>query len=743
VRRPDRESARPRAGRGAPAVLDPAAILERLRAAGAPVSLRELADVLELDREERVDLKRALRALVREGLARRLPRARYEVAEAGALVAGRLRRSLARVGFVCTDRLDEPDVMVPARHLLDAMDGDRVLARVTRVDESGRREGRVVRILERRHARLWGEFHAAGRGGRVAPYVERFPGDIEIPPGACADAADGMVVGVELTRFPSGPGGAAGRVVETLGYPEEPGVDLQVVLRKYGLSADFPPEVEEEAARVAHEPERDEIARRVDYRRQPVVTIDSETAMDFDDAVSVEELRHGGWRLYVHIADVSHYVRPGGALDGEAFRRGTSVYFPGFAVPMLPRLLSDDWCSLRPEVDRLVLTCVIDFDRAGVPGKSAFHAGIIHSAARMTYTSVKKILEDHDAEERARYQTLVPLFESMERLCARLLARRRERGSLDFDLPEAEIVLDEEGRTRHILPSERNLAHRVIEEFMLAANEAVARRLHEARIPAVYRIHERPNPRKLQELDDLLRGFGYGLGADPEQVRPADLQQVLALVEGKPEERFLSTAILRSLQLARYSDQNAGHFGLAAPLYTHFTSPIRRYPDLAVHRLLRRVLEPEPLGAEERKDLHARMPGVASESSRLERQADEAERELVEWKTLAYMNERVGEEYEGWVAGVMPFGVFVRLDDLFVEGLVHVSALGEERFQFVERGHFLKSERRRAVIRLGDRVRVRVDRVNTLARQVDFSLLEHRGEPWHALTRRRGKSRFH
>jgi ribonuclease R len=440
---------------------------------------------------------------------------------------------------------------------------------------------------------------------------------------------------------------------------------------------------------------------------------------------------------------VSHYVRPGSPLDAETRRRGTSVYFPGFAVPMLPQILSSEWCSLKPRTDRLVFTCVIDFDAEGEPGAVDLHRGVIHSAERMTYTSVAKILVDRDPAERRRYEPLVPLFERMERLCLRLLERRRRRGSLDFDLPEIQIVLDEGGRTRQILPFERNLAHRVIEEFMLAANEAVARHLRRARIPALYRIHERPDPRRMADLDQLLKGFGYGLGADPLEVKPVDLQQVLERLAGRPEERFLSTAVLRSLRLARYSHENAGHFGLATPLYTHFTSPIRRYPDLIVHRLLERTLERRPLAEEEQEAWRQSLPGIAEETSRSERLADEAERDLVEWKTLAYMHERAGEEFEGWVAGVAPYGLFVRLDDLFVEGLVHSSTLGNERFRFEEKGHMLRSERRGAIIKIGDRVRVRVDRVNALARQIDFSLMAHRGRPWASLTGPGRRSKLH
>ncbi len=733
---------RSRPGTQAPALHAPD-ILERLRAAGGSAALRDIVGDMDLDRPARQELKRLLREMVVQGMLRKLPRARYALVEGEGLVTGRVRRSLARVGFVVPDSLDAPDILVPVRHLLDAMDGDRVQARVTSVDSHGRREGKVVRILERRHRRLWGVFRGSKRGGRVTPYVERFPGEVEIPPGAVGEAEDGMVVGVELSRFPAGREvGASGRVVESLGYPEDPGVDQKTILRKYGLDLEFPEGAEREARDVARAPDAGDIGARVDYRVQPLVTIDGETAMDFDDAVSVEEQPGGGARLYVHIADVSHYVRPGGVLDAEARRRGTSVYFPGFAVPMLPRLLSNEWCSLMPEVERLVFTCAIDFDSAGKPVGSRFHRGIIRSAARMTYTSVRKILVDRDAPERARHARLVPLFERMERLCQRLLERRRSRGSLDFDLPEVEIVLDEAGRTHHILPSERNLAHRIIEEFMLAANEAVARRLQDSGLPGLYRIHERPAPQRIGDLEELLRGFGYGLGVDAEHIQPRDLQRVLDQLAGRPEERFLSTSILRSLRLARYSAQNVGHFGLASPVYTHFTSPIRRYPDLVVHRLLQRVLEGGSVPADERQALRDHLQVVADESSRLERQAAEAERELVEWKTLAYMNERVGDEYEGWVAGVMPYGLFVRLDDLFVEGLVHASTLGEERLRFEDRGHYLKSERRGVVLKLGDRVRVRVDRVNALARQMDFSLVEHRGRPWSALTGRRGRSRL-
>ena len=720
-------------------------VLDRIRSAGGELSLREIAEKLDLTRPERQNLKKLLRDLTRGGLLQRRPRARYALAERGGLLAGTLRRSLARFGFVTPDRLDEKDVRVPVRFLKDAMDGDRVMVRVTRVDAQGRREGRVARVLSRRHQRLWGVYREMGRGGRVAPYVQQFPGEVVIPPGGQGEAADGMVVGVEMSRFPTGrEGGAVGRIVETLGFPNEPGVDLKVILRKYGLQPEFPAEVEQEARTVARSKDSAELEARRDYREQAVVTIDGETAMDFDDAVSVEERKGGKWRLFIHIADVSHYVRPGSALDTEALRRGTSVYFPGFAVPMLPRLLSNDWCSLKPHVDRLVFTCVIDFNSRGEATDSDFHPAVIRSAARMTYTAVRKILVDGDEEERKRHQALIPLFDRMEHLFHLLLAQRRARGSLDLDLPEIEIRLDEAGRTLDIKPLERNVAHRIIEEFMLVANEAVAARLRSAKIPTLYRIHEKPDPRRLEDLDELLHGFGYGLGGDYQNLRPTDLQDVLLLLRGRPEERFLSMAVLRSLKLARYSTQNAGHFGLASPVYTHFTSPIRRYPDLIVHRLLRRALAPGPAGEEELESLRSTLPQVAETASRLERQAEEAERDLMMWKTLDYMNERVGEEYEGWVASVAPFGVYVRLADLFVEGLVHVSMMGDELFRFDRRRNILRSERAGTVIRLGDPVRVRVDRINVLARQVDFSLLKLKGRSWERASRRkRGGRRRH
>ena len=457
--------------------------------------------------------------------------------------------------------------------------------------------------------------------------------------------------------------------------------------------------------------------------------------MDFDDAVRVEPLAGGSFRLEVHIADVAHYVRQGSALDREALLRGTSVYFPGTAIPMLPPRLSSGLCSLNPGVDRLTLSVILEIDSHGKVVSHRFAEGVIRSAERMTYTDVAKILEQGDPEASRRYAPLVESFRDMERLAAILNGKRRRRGTIDFDLPEPEILLDLQGGTLGITPLRRNVAHRIIEEFMLAANEAVAGHLFRLRIPSLYRVHEKPDPLKIGKLNELLSTFGYRLPEPYEAVDPSHFQEILDQLEGKPEFRFLSRAMLRSMKLARYSAENGLHFGLGTSTYTHFTSPIRRYPDLTVHRILREALSGQRPPEDRRESARSDLTEIALQSSRTERTADEAEWEVVEWKKLAYMANRVGETFDGFISSIMPFGFFVEISELFVEGLVHITALPEDRYQFVERKQILKGERTGTVYRIGAPFRVRVDRVNQPQRRLDFSPADA-GAP-----RRRGKGR--
>jgi ribonuclease R len=714
------------------------------------------------------------------------------------------------------------------------MQGDQVLVDVEPPQADGRRMGRIVRVLERRNPTVVGIFHYSRsdreQGHYVTPFDERMTQPILIPDGqelpavsmgapvtggeaasphrvlgehaavaAAHESLEGLVVDVEITSWPTPTKPPVGRVIEVLGAPDDFGVDVEIMIRKHQLPHIFPDNVLAEARAVAHL-DRSAVLTRRDFRDLPIVTIDGETAKDFDDAVWATERAGGGYELQVHIADVSEYVRAGTDLDLEARLRGTSVYFPDRAIPMLPQELSSGICSLRPGEDRLVLSCLMQLDSTGHIESYEIVEGVIRSAARMTYTEVHAILEG-DAETRARYMALVPDFERMRQLAGLMNERREERGSIDFDLPEPVIEFDAEGQMRGVTKSERTWANRLIEEFMLAANECVATWLEDLGVPSLYRIHEKPEPRRVVQFEELAAAFGYtlGLGALPVKriqtrgdrrdaqrtglkarvievpeeinVTPRMYQKLAARIEGTPEERILSYLMLRSLKQARYSEINEGHFALAAPSYTHFTSPIRRYPDLIVHRITKALLaegvsgegtvakgrqnspwthpnegapsdlEPHPSsarlfsGAEQPKAggrtagaeppiPEAELAQIAEETSQTERRAAEAERELMEWKKVRFMQDRVGEEFDALVMNPTKYGLFVELTDLFVEGLAPIDSLRDDRYTWRENTHEIIGERTNRRFRAGDRVQVILDRILAAERRLQFSIVE-------------------
>jgi ribonuclease R len=528
-------------------------------------------------------------------------------------------------------------------------------------------------------------------------------------------------VKAELSRPPTATRNPVGRVVEVLGRLDEPGVDLKVVMAKHGLPDDFPEEVTAEADRVPGEVGDADRAGREDYRDLLTVTIDPKTARDHDDAISVERLASGGWRLFVHIADVAHYVPEGSLIDQEAYLRGTSVYFPDRVVPMLPEALSSHICSLVEGQDRLTQTVVLELDREGRVERSSFHDGVIRSAARLAYGEVQAVL-DGDEEQTERLSHLSPILEEMGALAAKMRERRHTRGSLDLDLPEPELVLDEAGELLAIRPSPRLFSQRLIEEFMLAANEAVAQRLAEAGVETLFRVHERPDPERLEEFRELAESFGYRLPENLEEVRPEDFQLILRQIEGKPEQKLISYLLLRTMKLARYHEENLGHFGLATAMYAHFTSPIRRYPDLVAHRALR-ALRSGTTGEGDSRSIEA-LPEMGVHLSKAEQTAAEAERELIEWKKVRFMAGRLGETFRGYVTGVQAFGLFVELDEIYVQGLVHVSSMSDDYYRFNEKAHCLIGENTRHCYRLGDHVEVQVARVDLERRQIDFALVD-------------------
>ncbi|MGZ5472608.1 MAG: ribonuclease R [Thermoanaerobaculia bacterium] len=696
-------------------------------------------------------VERAIEELERDGAIVAVRGKRYSLLEFTPYHAGRIKVHPDGHGTLLGGE-DEHDVYVDRKQVKGAMNGDLVIVRVDKHRPTYRRVrdrkyivGEVSKVLRRAHRTVVGRFHLLPEPYVVA-FDIRIDTDILIDEAATMDAREGEMVNVEIDRYPDRTTHfASGRIVETLGFIGEPGVDIEVVLRKHHIPHEFPADVLREAEAIPQEVPEEVIAQRVDLRDRNIVTIDGETAKDFDDAVEVQLLPNGNYLLGVHIADVAHYVTEGSALDREAFERGTSVYFPGRAVPMLPERLSNGICSLNPKIERLTFSCEMEIDRRGKFVGHRIYKSVIRTRERMTYTNVNAILvargvapasgaeRDRAAEADAaslleRYSSIIPELERMHALFEILRTRREQRGSIDFDLPEAEVFLGESGDIEAIRATERNVAHRIIEEFMLSANETVARELVFASQPGVYRVHQQPDPQKLEDLKEILKEFRIKLRGNLEDMRPGELQRVLKEVAGTPEERFLTNIILRSMKRAFYSEESTGHFALALEHYGHFTSPIRRYPDLIVHRRLAELIASGALYGDRRDQIDRAHPMYASQSSERERRADDASREVLEWKKVIFMRDKVGDEYAGIVTGVAPFGLFVELDEIFVQGLVPVATIGGDFWNYYDREHRLRGESTRRELRLGDKVRIRVESIDEDKHQIEFRLLEVGGQ---------------
>ena len=692
-----------------------------------PAGMRELLQVLKIPRDERTSFKRQIKSLVGSGDLVQIRGERFGLPEKMDLYVGRLQTHPAGYGFVTPDRPLEPhggDIYISGPLLNEAIHGDRVVVRIERIKDGGKAEGRIIRILERANELIVGRYDRDGEGmGYVVPFDRRVLMDILVPAGQEGGASPGDMVKLELTRWPTATRGAVGRVAEVLGDIDAPGVDTEIIIRKFGIPDAHSREAVGEAVKLGAAVSERDIRGRTDFRGATTVTIDGEHARDFDDAITIEKLPNGHYWLGVHIADVSHYVEEDSALDREGYDRGTSVYFPERAVHMFPSELATGLCSLNPHVDRLVQSCLMEIDRRGQVVRSEFHDGVINSDERMTYAAVNGILTDRDPALLARYAALVPMFEQMRDLFQTLNDARRRRGSIDFDLNEAEVIISEGGEVEAIIALQRNVAHRLIEEFMLLANETVATYLESQEAPALYRVHEEPDVLKVAKFEEFISGFGYSLGAPLTALRPRHFQKLLERIHDKPEEKPIAFLMLRTMQKARYAPENLGHFGLAAASYTHFTSPIRRYPDLVVHRALRAARH-AALTPEARETWAEELPETARHTSEMERRADDAERELLQWKKVKFMADKVGDEFEGYVTGVAAFGLFIELIEHFVEGMVHVSTMADDYYRFIDGAHMLRGENTQKVYRLGDKVKVQVIRVNMEVRQIDLGLVE-------------------
>ncbi|OKP82287.1 ribonuclease R [Paenibacillus sp. P32E] len=653
--------------------------------------------------------------------------ARYGVPERMDMVRGRVQAHAKGFAFLIPDDRDHPDIYINANDLKGAMNGDIVLVRITsRSPSGGRMEGEVVRIVKRGVLQTVGVFQSLETYGFVLPDDKRINRDIFIPKQSFKGAVDGEKVVVRIVNYPEGRAAAEGEIIEILGHKDDPGVDILSVIRKHQLPEAFPGEVMHEAEQAPDSITEDEIIQqgRRDLRGLNIVTIDGADAKDLDDAVNVSRLENGHYKLGVHIADVGYYVREGSELDKEAYDRGCSVYLVDRVIPMLPHRLSNGICSLNPKVDRLTMSCEMEFDEHMKVVKHDVFTSVIRTKERMTYSDVRKIVEDEDPELLERYSPLIDDFRLMKELAMKLRGARMRRGAVDFDFEESKIIVDESGKAIDIVKRERSVAEQIIEEFMLAANETVAEHFHWLKVPFLYRIHEDPDPEKLQNFMAFAANFGYHVKGRGNSVHPRALQDLLEQIQGTKEQTVISTMMLRSMKQAKYDAESTGHFGLAAEFYSHFTSPIRRYPDLVIHRVMREVIENGGALTEKRHEyLASRMPEIAQQSSERERVAVEAERDTEQLKKAEYMQDKVGEEFDAMVSSVTSFGMFIELENT-VEGLIRLSALSDDYYHFDEGHMALIGERTSKVFRIGDEVKIRVAKVNMDDHTIDFELVD-------------------
>ncbi|MEH7223554.1 ribonuclease R [Bacillus sp. JJ1566] len=692
-----------------------------------PLTVQELEEAFGISgSEDFKDFVKALVVMEEQGLVVRTRSNRYGLPEKMNLVRGKITGHAKGFAFVVPEDKTMDDVFIPPTELKNAMHGDTVLVRINTESSGQRKEGTVVRIIEHGIKTIVGTYTESKNFGFVIPDDKKIANDIFIPKQASKGAIEGHKVVVQLVTYPEGRMSAEGEVIEILGHKNDPGIDILSVIHKHGLPQEFPKDVLEQANKTPDSIDPKDLENRRDLRNEVIVTIDGADAKDLDDAVTVTKLENGHYKLGVHIADVTHYVTEGSPIDKEASDRGTSIYLVDRVIPMIPHRLSNGICSLNPKVDRLTLSCEMEVDGNGAVVKHDIFQSVIKTTERMTYSDVNSILVDKDEELRSRYEPLVPMFEDMERLAAILREKRMKRGAIDFDFKEAKVLVDDEGAPYDVVLRERSVGERLIEEFMLLANETVAEHFHWMNVPFIYRIHEDPNEEKLRRFLEFITNFGYLVRGAGNSIHPRALQEVIEAVQGKPEEMVVSTVMLRSMKQAKYDPESVGHFGLSTDFYTHFTSPIRRYPDLIVHRLIRTYLIQGKLDNATQDKWKEKLPEIADHSSNMERRAVEAERETDSMKKAEYMMDKIGEEYDGIISSVTNFGMFVELPNT-IEGLVHVSYLTDDYYRYDERSYAMIGERTGNVFRIGDEITVRVISVNKDERSVDFEVVGMKG----------------
>lgn len=687
-----------------------------------PLKLKEFSYLLQVPPRDREQLKQILDELVAEGKISITKKGKYSKLEKG-LVRGVFESNARGFGFVTVEG-EEEDYFIPENAVGDAMYHDVVLMQVVvpYAEPGKRKEGKVIKVLERGITQVVGTFQKSRNFGFVVPDNQRFEKDIFLSKSESKNLSEGHKVVVKIIDYGGDGKNPEGKVLEVLGHANDPRVDILSVIKAYDVPLEFPQEVMQQVKRVNDEVFEREKAGRMDIRGWQTVTIDGEDAKDLDDAITLTR-QDGGYQLGVHIADVSHYVTEGSALDQEALKRGTSIYLIDRVIPMLPHKLSNGICSLNAGVDRLALSCIMDIDAKGRIIGHKIAETVVRVDERMSYTSVAKILEEQDPEEIKRYENLVPMFQLMKELSDILRQHRHERGSIDFDFPESKLILDEDGRPLEIYPYDRNCATKIIEDFMLAANETIAEDFFWQELPFVYRTHESPDPDKIQKLAVFIQNFGYFLkNSSKDHIHPKEIQKLLNKIEGTEEEALISRLALRSMKQARYTTTNIGHFGLSAKYYCHFTSPIRRYPDLQIHRIIKENLHGN-LQKKRVKHYEQILPKVAEISSKTERRAEEMEREVVKMKKVEYMEQHLGEIFVGVISGITTWGIYVELPNT-IEGMIRVADMIDDYYNYDERSYSMVGEMTGRTFELGMRVAVRVKETNRMLRTIDFELYD-------------------